>query len=67
VDVLKGDASLFTRGDAIELAWKLVDKILETWESDNPPPLHIYEMGSWGPEAAEKLIDHDGYVWTLGC
>jgi len=67
VDVLKGDASLFTRGDAIELAWKLVDKILECWESDNPPPLHTYEIGSWGPEAAEKLIDHDGYVWTMGC
>ena len=67
LDVLKGDASLFTRGDAIELAWNLVDRILETWESDNPPPLHIYEPGSWGPASADKLIDHDGYVWTLGC
>ena len=67
LDIIKGDPSLFTRGDAIELAWRLVDRILETWESDNPPPLHFYEPGSWGPDAAEYLIDHGGYRWTLGC
>ncbi len=67
LDVIKGDASLFTRGDAIELAWRLVDRILATWESENPPPLYIYEPGSWGPDAADRLIRHDGYNWTLGC
>ena len=67
LDVLKGDASLFTRGDAIELAWGLIDKILAGWESDNAPPLEIYEPGTWGPASAERLIAHDGYTWTLGC
>ena len=67
LDVLKGDASLFTRGDAIELAWSLVGRILESWESDTPPPLHIYEPGSWGPESAEDLISEGGFAWTLGC
>jgi glucose-6-phosphate 1-dehydrogenase len=67
LDVIKGDASLFTRADAIELAWNLVDRILATWESNDPPPLHIYEQGSWGPEEAESLIKHDGFNWTLGC
>ncbi len=67
LDVLKGDASLFTRGDAIELAWGLVDKILAGWESKGAPPLEIYKPGTWGPGAAETLIEHDGYTWTLGC
>jgi len=67
LDVLKGDASLFTRGDAIELAWGLVDNILEGWRLDTGPKLEIYEKGTWGPEAADRLIAHDGYQWTIGC
>ncbi len=67
LDVLKGDASLFTRGDAIELAWGLVDKILAGWELDCAPPLEEYLPGSWGPHSSESLISHDGYTWTLGC
>jgi glucose-6-phosphate 1-dehydrogenase len=67
LDVLKGDASLFTRGDAIELAWGLVDKILKGWESEAAPPLVTYEPGSWGPAESAQLIAHDGYSWSLGC
>jgi len=67
LDVLKGDASLFTRGDAIELAWGLIDKIHMGWELDSAPPLSIYEPGSWGPAEADALIDHDGYAWSPGC
>ena len=37
MDVMKGDASLFTRGDAIELAWGLVDGILEGWRGPSAP------------------------------
>jgi glucose-6-phosphate 1-dehydrogenase len=67
LDVVKGDASLFTRGDAIELAWGLIDKVTSGWEGPHAPPLTIYEKGTWGPEAAAKLISHDGYDWSLGC
>ena len=67
LDVLKGDASLFTRGDAIELAWALVDKVICGWESKDAPPLNVYEKGSWGPEAAADLIRHDGFDWAVGC
>uniref|UniRef100_UPI0035B2F2AB glucose-6-phosphate dehydrogenase n=1 Tax=Promineifilum sp. TaxID=2664178 RepID=UPI0035B2F2AB len=38
LDILKGDPSLFTRSDAIELAWELIDPILEGWESKHAPP-----------------------------
>ena len=67
LDVLKGDASLFTRGDSIELAWGLVDQIIEGWNSDTAPPLSIYEPGSWGPSEADDLVAHDGFSWQLSC
>jgi glucose-6-phosphate 1-dehydrogenase len=67
LDVLKGDMSLFTRGDAIEQAWALVDKVLAGWHSEYAPPLQVYEKGSWGPEAAAELIRHDGYHWADVC
>jgi glucose-6-phosphate 1-dehydrogenase len=67
LDVIKGDPSLFTRGDAIELAWGLVDKILAGWGSEAAPPLITYEPGSWGPTESAKLIAHDDYAWSLGC
>lgn len=66
-DALKGDASLFTRGDAIELAWQLVDPILEGWATEAAPPIAIYEPGSWGPREADDLLNHDGFTWTQGC
>ena len=67
LDSLKGDASLFTRGDAIELAWGLIDNIINAWEVSGTSNLHIYEPGSWGPEQADRLIAHEGYGWTTGC
>ncbi len=67
LDVLKGDASLFTRGDSIELAWSLIDPILAGWESSAAPPLEFYESGKWGPEAASRLVAEDGFKWLCGC
>jgi glucose-6-phosphate 1-dehydrogenase len=67
LDVLKGDASLFTRADSIELAWGLVDQILNGWASPQAPPLIEYEPGSWGPAEAETLLAHDGFTWQLSC
>jgi glucose-6-phosphate 1-dehydrogenase len=67
LDVLKGDASLFTRGDSIELAWGLVDQIMEGWDTDHSPPLATYAPGSWGPKEADDLVAHDGFTWRLSC
>jgi glucose-6-phosphate 1-dehydrogenase len=66
LDILKGDASLFTRSDSIELGWQLVDPILEAWESEHAPPLYFYESASWGPPEADRLIAHDDYCWAQG-
>ncbi len=67
LDVIKGDASLFTRGDSIELAWELIDPILHVWENNNSPPLTFYETGSWGPTEADRLLAEDAGKWFIGC
>ncbi len=68
LDALKGDASLFTRNDGIEAAWRLIDPILSGWESSpQAPPLHVYPRNSWGPDAADELLAKDGHEWRIGC
>jgi len=63
LDALQGDPSLYTRADAIELAWELVDPILRAWEQSDAPPLLSYAPGTWGPEEAEALLARDGRAW----
>ena len=68
LDVLRGDASLFTRSDGIEAAWRLMDPVIYGWESDpEVPPLVLYEPGSWGPKEADELLGLDGRIWRLAC
>lgn len=68
MDALMGDASLFTRSDEIEMAWRLVDPLLAAWEHPgDAPPLVRYAPGSWGPDQAEALLAQDGRRWRLGC
>ena len=49
-DAMNGDATLFARQDAVDAAWKLVDPLL-----DLPVVPDVYEKGTWGPVAAERL------------
>jgi glucose-6-phosphate 1-dehydrogenase len=67
LDALEGDASLYTRADAIELAWQVVDPIVQSWEAAGSPPLEMYAPGSWGPPASETLLRREGREWALGC
>lgn len=56
-DALRGDPSLFPTQDAIEQTWRIVQPLL-----DDPPPVEVYEPGSWGPEAASHLpTGHGGW------
>ncbi len=64
LDALHGDASLFTRSDEIELAWKIIDPILQGWESNHAPPLEFYELGTCGPSNADEFIQADGRKWN---
>ncbi len=67
MDAIQGDAALFTREDEIELSWTLIDYILHGWQSPHAPELQTYVKGSWGPEAAHKLVADDRRVWRLSC
>src|SRR4030042_420488 len=66
LEALRGDASLFTRSDGIEAAWKLIDSISTGWEISNIPEMALYRRGSWGPTEANALLARDGGVWGLG-
>jgi glucose-6-phosphate 1-dehydrogenase len=55
-DAMAGDGALFTREDAVEAAWAVVDPVLKTHRRARP-----YRRGSWGPKEAEALIARDGY------
>jgi glucose-6-phosphate 1-dehydrogenase len=54
-DAINGDASLFTRDDCVEAAWRVVDPVL-----GGAVPLAPYEPGSWGPSAAAALAAEAG-------
>ena len=54
-DAMAGDGSLFTREDAVEAAWAVVDPVLKKHHRTRP-----YKRHSWGPKEAEALIAPDG-------
>ena len=65
LDVMLGDATLFTRSDEVEAAWKVVEPILDYWAAHPPARMETYEAGSWGPASANQLIAQDGAVWRV--
>jgi glucose-6-phosphate 1-dehydrogenase len=50
-----GDSTRFARQDGVEEAWRVLQPLL-----DNPPPVHPYAKGSWGPEEANRLVAEYG-------
>ena len=53
-DAIQGDTSLFTRDDSVEAAWCVVEPIL-----GSAAPVVEYELGTWGPPSAAKVIAGD--------
>jgi len=62
LDVLRGQLTLFMRGDELEAAWEWVAPILDHWEHADSTPIP-YTAGTWGPAAASALIGRDGLQW----
>jgi glucose-6-phosphate 1-dehydrogenase len=54
-DAMAGDGALFTREEAVEAAWAVVDPVLKTHSK-----AHRYARGGWGPRQADALIAADG-------
>jgi len=58
-DAMAGNGALFTREDAVEAAWAVVDPVLV-----NHAPAIVYRRGGWGPKEADALIAADGSWWN---
>ncbi len=63
LDVMRGDATLFSRSDEVEAMWGVVDPILAAWEGGADPSVATYPPGSWGPREADELLARDGRAW----
>ena len=55
-DALVGDGALFTREDAVEAAWAVVDPVLEKHHRVRP-----YKRRTWGPKEADTIIASNGH------
>jgi glucose-6-phosphate 1-dehydrogenase len=63
LDVMLGDATLFTRSDEVEAAWEVIDPLLEYFERKPPSELPQYTEGTWGPAEADELLERSGTRW----
>jgi glucose-6-phosphate 1-dehydrogenase len=62
LECMLGDATLFTRVDEVDEQWSLVDAIVAAWRRDRPS-FPNYEAGTWGPAAADELMERDARAW----
>jgi glucose-6-phosphate 1-dehydrogenase len=62
LDALIGDQTLFIRSDEVMQAWRIVAPLLEVWANEDVV-LSRYPAGTWGPKAADRLIERDGRRW----
>ena len=62
LDLIEGDNTLFVRSDEIEAAWVWIDSIHRAWEASNLPA-KPYNAGTWGPSAAQGVLERDGASW----
>jgi glucose-6-phosphate 1-dehydrogenase len=58
LDAMRGDRTLFTTAEGIERLWQVSTHLLEA-----PPPVRLYEPGSWGPKSIHQLIAP--HAWRL--
>jgi glucose-6-phosphate 1-dehydrogenase len=65
LDCMQGDATLYSRGDAVEKAWEYVQPIMNAWENNKDIPVYGYPAGTWGPDVADQLVK--GSQWRYPC
>jgi glucose-6-phosphate 1-dehydrogenase len=58
LDAMRGDHTLFTTSEGIERLWEVSTPLLEA-----PPPVRLYEPGSWGPKSIHQLVAP--HAWRL--
>ena len=58
LDAMRGDRTLFNSAEGIERLWQVSIPLLES-----PPPVRLYQPGSWGPKSIHQLIAP--HAWRL--
>ena len=64
-DCLRGDATLFDRGDSVEAAWSLVEPVIDVWSAAKTASVPQYAAGSWGPKESDNLLEREGRKWHV--
>jgi len=62
-EAMIGDATLFQRADTVEVAWGVVQPVIDVWSALTPRNFPNYAAGSWGPKEADELIERDSRHW----
>jgi glucose-6-phosphate 1-dehydrogenase len=63
-DAFRGNSTFFAHWKEVELSWEWVQPILDAFK-ENLVPLNRYQAGSYGPEAANRLLRENGFKWWL--
>ena len=63
LDAMLGDGTLFAHRDGVEATWALITPVEENWSKNPIKNFPNYAAGSWGPQAAEELIQRFGRCW----
>ena len=63
LDALRGDASLFTRSDEVDHAWRFISSLHEGWGSLPPPAFPNYSPFTDGPDEANRLFEGTEACW----
>lgn len=65
LDCIVGDSTLFARQDEVLNSWRLLTPVLDYWNSHEPTDFPNYASGTWGPKAADEMIERDKRKWRL--
>jgi glucose-6-phosphate 1-dehydrogenase len=64
-DCMAGDNTLFARIDEVLASWRFFTPLLDYWQKNKAQDFPNYEAGTWGPQDADELLTHDGFLWRL--
>jgi glucose-6-phosphate 1-dehydrogenase len=67
LDCMNGDATLYSRGDAVDEAWKFISPVLDYWKTHPDHHINGYPAGSWGPNLVDDLIEGKNLTWRYPC
>jgi glucose-6-phosphate 1-dehydrogenase len=63
LDAMLGDGTLFAHRDGVEATWALITPILKAWSESPVKDFPNYAAGTWGPSAADALLESEGRKW----